>query len=260
MNAILFAAVLFGLFRFYSVYFGGNNVRSPARLPLKSQLFMHTMSPLVLISLDMLNERIRALRLAKGLTLQQVGDVFGISRASVSNWEAGHAQPDPRKIERLAQLFDTSVQFLLSGKHTLAPIDLVSTFRGIPFVSFTNIKNTFDSIETLRLQSDLFVPMSFDSLSDKAFCTDFPTAIAYSSGRLIPPGAVVFFDPQLALKNHAVVLFRDAESNADFCVADISSNAIKLCSITQREAQPFKPGSATEILGIAAGYVISVNL
>ncbi len=46
-----------------------------------------------LISFVMLNERIRALRLAKGLTLQQVGDVFGISRASVSAWENGVAKP-----------------------------------------------------------------------------------------------------------------------------------------------------------------------
>ncbi len=213
-----------------------------------------------LISLAMLNERIRALRLAKGLTLQQVGDVFGISRASVSNWEAGHAQPDPRKIERLAALFDTSVQFLLSGKHALPPSDVEYTFRGIPFVSFTKIKTSTDSIEALRLKSDKFLPLSFDLLSEHAFCTDFPTSISPISSRLIPPGAVVFLDPQLALKNHAVVLLRNSDSNVDFYVADISGNSIKLRSITQTKDTPHSLESSNEILGIAAGYTISINL
>jgi transcriptional regulator with XRE-family HTH domain len=59
----------------------------------------------------MLNERLKNLRLAKGLTLQQVGDVFGISRASVSSWESGTNQPDPRKLEKLADFFGASVNY-----------------------------------------------------------------------------------------------------------------------------------------------------
>ncbi len=213
-----------------------------------------------LISLAMLNERIRALRLAKGLTLQQVGDVFGISRASVSNWEAGHAQPDPRKIERLATLFGTSVQFLLSGKHALSQNEVEYSFRAIPFVSFASIKNTIDSMEVLRLQSDKLLPTPFDPLSEQAFCTDFPASFAHSSSTMIPSGAVVFLDPQLALKNHAVVLVRNSEPKADFCVAEISGNSIKFRSITQREIQPYTLESSTKVLGIASGYTISVNL
>ncbi len=59
--------------------------------------------------------RIRALRTAKKLTLQQVADTFGISRASVSEWESGRSKPDANKLAKLADLLDTSVLYLLEG-------------------------------------------------------------------------------------------------------------------------------------------------
>lgn len=217
------------------------------------------MSALGLISLAMLNERIRALRLAKGLTLQQVGDVFGISRTSVSNWEAGHSQPDPRKIERLARLFDTSVQFLLSGVHTPAPIENESTFVGIPFVPFIAIKDGHETIRALCSHSQTFLPMSFGASSASTFCTDFPTSIDPLSARLIPPGAFIFFDPELTIRNHAVVLARKI-GIADFFMADLSSNALKLRSLTQKHSSQYTPEAQEEILGVAIGYVISINL
>ncbi len=207
----------------------------------------------------MLNERIRALRLAKGLTLQQVGDVFGISRTSVSNWEAGHSQPDPRKIERLAKFFDTSVQFLLSGVHTPAPIENESTFVGIPFVPFVAIKDCHESIRALCSHSQTFLPMSFGASSASTFCTDFPTSIDPLSATLIPPGAFIFFDPELTIKNHAVVLARKI-GIADFFMADLSSSALKLRSLTQRQSSSYTPEAQDEILGVAKGYVISINL
>jgi transcriptional regulator with XRE-family HTH domain len=42
----------------------------------------------------MLNERLKSLRLAKGLTLQLVGDFFGISKVSISSRETGKSNPD----------------------------------------------------------------------------------------------------------------------------------------------------------------------
>lgn len=59
--------------------------------------------------------RIRALRTAKKLTLQQVADAFGISRASVSEWESGRSKPDAGKLPRLANLLGTTVLDLLEG-------------------------------------------------------------------------------------------------------------------------------------------------
>jgi SOS-response transcriptional repressor LexA len=66
---------------------------------------------------------IRDKRLKKGLTLQQVGDAFGIGRASVSGWEADKTRPDMSKLPKLAQLLGVTSDELLaylseSGKKT----------------------------------------------------------------------------------------------------------------------------------------------
>lgn len=62
-----------------------------------------------------LDKNIRALRLAKGMTLEEVGSVFGIKRASVAGWESGDTRPDIEKLVRLAKLFSVTVDFLLTG-------------------------------------------------------------------------------------------------------------------------------------------------
>ncbi|HEM7801983.1 TPA: helix-turn-helix domain-containing protein [Burkholderia cenocepacia] len=59
--------------------------------------------------------RIRALRKQHELTLQQVADEFGISRASVSEWESGRSKPDAAKLAKLAFLLHTTVLYLLEG-------------------------------------------------------------------------------------------------------------------------------------------------
>ncbi|WP_186276559.1 LexA family protein [Burkholderia gladioli] len=59
--------------------------------------------------------RIRQLREARGLTLQDVANVFGITRASVSEWEHGRSKPDTAKLTKLADMFDTTVTYLLDG-------------------------------------------------------------------------------------------------------------------------------------------------
>lgn len=208
----------------------------------------------------MLNERIRALRLAKGLTLQQVGDIFGISRASVSNWEAGHSQPDPRKIERLAKLFETSVQFLISGEHPPSSERAKSTFTGVPFVSFNQLKLPSVSIETLFRQSQIFLPMQFGQAGPMSFCTDFPLPNESLFTKLIPPGAIVFFDCTMPVKNQAVVLVRNSTVAADFFLTEISSSSIKLRSLTRMQAPSYTPEKLDEIVGTATGFTISSYL
>lgn len=83
----------------------------------------------------MLNERIRGLRLARGLTLQQVGDAFGISKVSVSSWESGKSNPDHKRLEQLAALLGTTIQYLVSG-HQPPENQAV---HGVPFVQWDSV-------------------------------------------------------------------------------------------------------------------------
>lgn len=73
-------------------------------------------------NLDLIGARIRALREAKGWSGQQLGDVFGISRSSVSDWERGATRPDPDKFVRLASALNTTVEYLLGNSDSKSPV------------------------------------------------------------------------------------------------------------------------------------------
>ncbi|WP_232036219.1 XRE family transcriptional regulator [Burkholderia stabilis] len=59
---------------------------------------------------------IREKRKALGLTLQAVGDAFGITRSAVASWERGDTRPDQDRLPALARLLKTSTAYLLTGE------------------------------------------------------------------------------------------------------------------------------------------------
>ncbi|MBR1821115.1 MAG: helix-turn-helix transcriptional regulator [Clostridia bacterium] len=60
-----------------------------------------------------LAENIRALRKQRGLTQEQLAEVFDVSSGAVYKWEAGLSVPELSLIMELADFFDTSVDVLL---------------------------------------------------------------------------------------------------------------------------------------------------
>ena len=69
-----------------------------------------------MIDLKFIGNRIRALRLERGLTQSEFADLLCISFQAVSNWERGITSPDLDNIVRIAELFGTTVDELLRPK------------------------------------------------------------------------------------------------------------------------------------------------
>ncbi|MBQ4640584.1 MAG: helix-turn-helix domain-containing protein [Clostridia bacterium] len=59
-------------------------------------------------------ERIGACRRAGGWTQEQLAEMLGVSRQSVSRWEMDSAFPETEKLIRLSKLFGCSVDYLLN--------------------------------------------------------------------------------------------------------------------------------------------------
>lgn len=59
-------------------------------------------------------EKIALLRRRKNITQEQLAEILGVSRQSVSRWEMDQAFPETEKLIRLAGLFSCSIDFLLS--------------------------------------------------------------------------------------------------------------------------------------------------
>lgn len=63
--------------------------------------------------MDLLGQRLRDLRKAKKLYQKELAEQLGVARSTLAAWEAGLKRPEGRTLERLADLFQVSVDYLL---------------------------------------------------------------------------------------------------------------------------------------------------
>jgi len=66
-----------------------------------------------------LSEKIKTLRVQKGLSQAQIAERLNISKNSVSVWEAGASSPSLIHLARLAQIFGVSTDYLLGVNERL---------------------------------------------------------------------------------------------------------------------------------------------
>lgn len=64
---------------------------------------------------EKIGNQITALRKAKGLTQNDLGERLGVTFQSVSKWERGEALPDTAILPDLANVLGTTIDFILSG-------------------------------------------------------------------------------------------------------------------------------------------------
>ena len=151
----------------------------------------------------MLHERLRKLRLAKGMTLQQVGDVFGISASSVSSWEKGINLPDSRKLSKLADLLGTSVDHLVPESQALRSDSELGKSSGVPFVSWSELK-AWPNSTTLSGQ---FAYLLHQNPKASVFATRYPGNEKINSSPQIPlVGSIIFVDSEKEVTPGAIVL------------------------------------------------------
>lgn len=63
-----------------------------------------------------IGDRIIDLRKQKGLSQGQLAELVGVSRQAVSKWESGQNSPDTIKLINLADILDTDVEYLATGR------------------------------------------------------------------------------------------------------------------------------------------------
>lgn len=61
----------------------------------------------------MLNENIKKLRLARGISQVELASALSVSKQCVSNWENDNIQPSVEMLVRIAKYFGTSTDYLL---------------------------------------------------------------------------------------------------------------------------------------------------
>lgn len=66
-----------------------------------------------------LGERITELRNLSGLSQNQLAKAMEVSRQAVSKWETGQSAPDAMKMIRLAEVLETDIEYLTTGRRNL---------------------------------------------------------------------------------------------------------------------------------------------
>ena len=61
-------------------------------------------------------ERIKELRLEKGLTQKQLAEIFNVDQTSIRNWENDINETDFKTLVKLAKFFDVTVGYLLGAE------------------------------------------------------------------------------------------------------------------------------------------------
>lgn len=65
-----------------------------------------------------ISERIKLLRNEYGLTQEDLANRLGVARATVASWEVGRRTPDADAIKKLANIFNTTADYLIGHTDT----------------------------------------------------------------------------------------------------------------------------------------------
>lgn len=64
---------------------------------------------------NQVGQRIKGIRLEKGMTTKEFGAFIGATDSNVTSWEKGRTSPNPERLKNIADLAGMTVQQLLEG-------------------------------------------------------------------------------------------------------------------------------------------------
>lgn len=201
----------------------------------------------------MLGPRLRQLRKDKSLTLQQVAQRLGVTRACVSKWETGASKPDLGRLEELGAVFGLSASELVRdanspGPHpTSALYPVVTLSNGVP-------------IQALREASQWRHP-SPRVLSEGAFYVALDGyMVAHYGLSSLPRDALLLVDPGAQARSGDLVLADTQAMGYQVLAAqDVGGGRLEYISLGIKLAH-LGPISDASLVGVVLESVSTLNL
>lgn len=91
-----------------------------------------------------IHTRLRKHRIEKNISQPEMGELLGVSKQTVSNWEKGHRTPDAKTISKLAAVLGVTTDYLLGRSEHPHEAVLTSTVDGIDYTIGTTAPNLKD--------------------------------------------------------------------------------------------------------------------
>ena len=70
-------------------------------------------------------ERLKELRLQKGLTQKEIAEEFGIKQPNYQQWESGKRKPSSETLEKFANFFGVTMDYLAGNDEELDNVELL---------------------------------------------------------------------------------------------------------------------------------------
>jgi transcriptional regulator with XRE-family HTH domain len=64
------------------------------------------------------NNIYKQLRIKANLTQKQVAEILRLSFSAISSWELGRSIPNPELLPKIAKLYNTTIDYLITGKES----------------------------------------------------------------------------------------------------------------------------------------------
>lgn len=115
-----------------------------------------------------LQERLKSLRIAAGLSQKKMAELLNVSQVAVNYWENGRREPNSEMIEKIADFFNVSPAYLMGWDQDITQDKIVSDLENIDFHMKKAKDSTFDLIKAAFLLEKLVREKGFISADDFA--------------------------------------------------------------------------------------------
>lgn len=107
-------------------------------------------------------QRIRLIRLGKQLTLSEFGNLLDVKKSAVNNWEKGRNLPTKKKLEKIALLGNTSVDYILNGTKVNKIFEYLKNLLLLKFPNKDHLSDELCSYIDYREQHSKYLKYSID--------------------------------------------------------------------------------------------------
>lgn len=107
------------------------------------------------MNVDKIGQKIKVLRKTRGLTQQQLSEILGVQRATISNYEIGRRSPHIKELERIANVLGVSLDYF--GVDTNEVHDLIARAKLIfdnEDISYKDKAKVYKEVMRLYLEMD----------------------------------------------------------------------------------------------------------
>lgn len=166
--------------------------------------------------LTMKSDRIRDTRKSKKLTQQRLGDLVGVTKTTISQWEKGDYSPSGQNLYNLAKALGVSAEWLLSGKGTPDFQNVEPAVLGnhkVPVLSYIQAGMWAEPCEVRDFEGNIEFITTFNDVGPRTFAI-------WIKGRSMEPlfdeGDLIVCDPDITPHPGDYVIAKNGSEEATF--------------------------------------------